>query len=194
VSDDSPNADALLEQVRAWLRRRATALLDGRLRGKVDASDVVQDTLLKAIQHQEQLRGQTPAEREAWLRRILANTLADTVRRFLAGQKRDVGREQSLHEAVRQSSERLHVWLADGRTPPEDEAVRNERLLRLAEELAELPEDQREAVRLKHLHGLSVGEIARQTGKTPAAVAGLLRRGLETLRQRLGATTDEGRP
>jgi RNA polymerase sigma-70 factor (ECF subfamily) len=194
VPDDVATPDASLEQVRAWLHRRAAELLDGRLRGKVDPSDVVQDTLLKAFQHGEQLRGQTQEERQAWLRRILANTLADTVRRFLAGQKRDVGREQSLDEAVRQSSEHLQVWLADGRTPPEDQAAQNERLLGLAEALAELPDDQREAVSLKHLHGFSVGEVARQMGKTTAAVAGLLRRGLESLRQRLRTAGDEGRP
>ncbi|HKI38059.1 MAG TPA: sigma-70 family RNA polymerase sigma factor [Gemmataceae bacterium] len=186
MPDDSAAPDASLEQMRAWLHRRAAVLLDGRLRGKVDAFDVVQDTLLKAFEHREQLRGQSAAERQAWLRQILANTLADTVRRFLAGQKRDVGREQSLDDAVRQSSERLQGWLADGRAPPADEAARNERLLGLAEGLAELPDDQREAVRRKHLHGMPVGEVARQMGKTTAAVAGLLRRGLEALRQRLG--------
>jgi RNA polymerase sigma-70 factor (ECF subfamily) len=194
MPDDPAAPDASLEQVRAWLHRRAAVLLDGRLRGKVDPSDVVQDTLLKAYQHREQFRGQTEAERAAWLRRILANALADTVRRFLAGQKRDVGREQSLDDLVRQSSERLQAQVGDGRNPPGDEAARNERLLELAEGLAELPDDQREAVRLKHLHGLSVGEVARQMGKTTAAVAGLLRRGLETLRQRLGETDDGGPP
>src|SRR5262245_61222726 len=116
--------EASLEQVRAWLRRAAAALLDSRLHGKVDPSDVVQDALLKAVANREQFRGQTEAERRAWLRRILANTLADAVRRFLVGRKRDVGREQSLDEVVRQSSVRLQGWLADGRTPPEDEAVR----------------------------------------------------------------------
>src|SRR5262249_44552319 len=131
-------------------------------------------------------------ERRAWLRRTRATTRADAVRRFLAGQKRDVGREQSLNEAVRQSSVRLQGWLADGRTPPEDEAARNEQLLWLAEGLAELPDDQREAVRLRHLHGLPVGEVARQLGKTTAAVAGLLRRGLETLRQRSGGEAEGG--
>jgi RNA polymerase sigma-70 factor (ECF subfamily) len=186
MHDDPGTPDASLEEVRAWLRRHAALLLDGRLRGKVDPSDVVQDTLLKALRHQEQFRGRTESERRAWLRRILANTLADAVRRFLAGRKRDVGREQSLDEAVRQSSEHLRVWLADGREPPEGEAAHNEELLWLAEGLAELPGDQREAVRLKHLHGLSVGEVARRMGKTAAAVAGLLRRGLEALRRRPG--------
>jgi RNA polymerase sigma-70 factor (ECF subfamily) len=186
MPDERITHDVALDEVRAWLRRQAALLLDGRLRGKVDPSDVVQDTLLKALRHQEQFRGQTEAERQAWLRRILANTLADAVRRFLAGQKRDVGREQSLDEAVRQSSERLQAWLANGRASPEDEAMHNEKLLWLAEGMAELPDEQREAVRLKHLHGLSVGEVARAMGKTTAAVAGLLRRGLEALRQRPG--------
>jgi RNA polymerase sigma-70 factor (ECF subfamily) len=185
MPDDPTTPGAALGEVRAWLRRHAALLLGGRLRGKVDPSDVVQDTLLKALRHQQQFRGQTEAERQAWLRRILANTLADAVRRFLAGQKRDAGRERSLDEAVRRSSERLQVWLADGGAPPEGEAAHNERLLWLAEGLAELPGEQREAVRLKHLHGLSVGEVARRMGKT-AAVAGLLRRGLEALRPRPG--------
>ena len=119
MPDDVAGPDESLEEVRAWLHRAAAALLDGRLRGKLDASDVVQDTLLKALAHREQLRGRTEAERRAWLRRILANTLADAVRRYLAGRKRDLGRERSLDEAVRQSSARLSAWLADGRTPPE---------------------------------------------------------------------------
>ena len=186
MADDFALPDQSLQQVRDWLRRAARALLDGRLRGKVDPSDVVQDALLKAVANREQFRGQTDAERRPWLRRILANTLADAVRRFLAGRKRDVGREQSLDDAVRQSSQQLSAWLADGRTPPDDEAARNERLLWLAEGLADLPEDQRDAVRLKHLHGLSLGEVAQHMGKTTAAAAGLLRRGLEALRKRPG--------
>jgi len=187
MPDDVAGPDSSLEDVRAWLRRHAAVLLDGRLRGKVDPSDIVQDTLLKAHQHREQLRGQTEAQRRAWLRQILANTLADLVRRFLQGRKRNLGLEQSLDEAVRLSSAQLGAWLVDPAAAPEAEAEGQERLLWLAEGLAELPADQQQAVRLKHLHGLSVAETAREMGKTSAAVAGLLRRGLETLRQRPGA-------
>lgn len=184
MPDDLAGPDGSPEDVRAWLRRHAAVLLDVRLRGKVDPSDLVQDALLKAHERRDQLRGRTEAERRAWLRAILANTLADLVRRFLQSRKRNVGREQSLDEAVRQSSARLEAWLADGRPPPEAEAERHERLLWLAEGLAGLPEEQQQAIRLKHVHGLSVTEIGLEMGKTPAAVAGLLRRGLEALRQR----------
>src|SRR5262245_30898221 len=139
---DTPDAEGSLEQARDWLRRHARLLLDDRLRGKVDPSDIVQETLLKAHQHQAQLRGQTEGERRAWLRQILANTLADLVRRFLQGQKRNVGLEQSLEEAVQQSSARLEQWLADGGAGPEAEAEQQERLVWLAAELAALPDEQ----------------------------------------------------
>jgi RNA polymerase sigma-70 factor (ECF subfamily) len=187
---DAAPPDHLFEQVRAWLGRQAAVLLDDRLRGKVDPSDIVQDTLLKAFEKREQLRGRTEAERRASLRKILANTLVDVVRQFLVGRKRNIGLERSLEDALQQSSEHLRLRLADGQAVPDQETENQERLLWLAEGLSQLPGDQRQAVRLKHLHGLSVGAIAREMGKSPAAVAGLLRRGLEGLRQRPGEPPD----
>jgi RNA polymerase sigma-70 factor (ECF subfamily) len=59
-------------------------------------------------------------------------------------------------------------------------------LLRLAQALAELPDDQRAAVELKHLKGYSLEEVARQLGRTKASVAGLLFRGLRRLRELMG--------
>jgi RNA polymerase sigma-70 factor (ECF subfamily) len=184
MSDDAPSPGWSPEQVRDWLRYHARLLLDDRLRGKVDASDVVQETLLKAFQSRGQLRGQTEGEQRAWLRQILAHTLADLVRRFLQGQKRNVGLEQSLEDAVGQSSDRLEAWLAAGQAAPDDQAEEHERLLWLAEGLAALPDDQRQAVQLRHLRGWPVDQIARHTGRSTASVAGQLRRGLEALRAR----------
>ena len=100
----SAGADSLAN-VRIWLRQKAALLFDGRLRGKVDVSDVVQDVLLKAFANAKQFRGRSEAARRAWLRRILATTLADMVRRYLSSKKRNIGRELSLDEAVKQSSE-----------------------------------------------------------------------------------------
>jgi RNA polymerase sigma-70 factor (ECF subfamily) len=145
---------------------------------------VVQETLLKAFRGREQRRGHSEAEQRAWLRQILANTLADLVRRFLHGRKRNVALEQSLEDAVRQSSHRLEGWLADDRAASEDQAEQHERLVWLAEGLAALSDDQRQAVQLRHLHGWPVDAIAQHMGRGPAAVAGQLRRGLEALRAR----------
>lgn len=183
---DIPALGQLLELYRSYLLVLARVQIGRRLQSKVDASDVVQDALLKAHAHRDDLRGRSEGERRAWLRRILTNTLNDLIRRYHHGRKRAVGRECSLEELLHESAASAAGLLADARPGPEDALQSSEDLLWLAEGLAELPEDQREAVRLRHLQGLSVGEVARQMGKTRAAVAGLLRRGLEALGDRPG--------
>jgi RNA polymerase sigma-70 factor (ECF subfamily) len=178
---DQPNWIDRLPEFRDYLRVLARAQLDPRLRGKLDPSDVVQQSLLEAHRDAGQFRGGTSGELAVWLRRILARNLANAVR-DLGRAKRDVGREQSLEQALERSSVRLEGWLADEGLSPDDQAARNEQLLRLASALAGLPAGQREAVELRHLHGWPLLDIAAHLGRTPAAVAGLLHRGLDTLR------------
>jgi RNA polymerase sigma-70 factor, ECF subfamily len=83
------------------------------------------------------------------------------------------------------SCSRLDAWLAADQTSPSEAADAHDRAAALAEAVAELPDDQREVVLAKHCLGLSLAEIAERTGRTPASVAGLLRRGLQALRERL---------
>ena len=95
------------------------------------------------------------------------------------------GRERSLEAALEESSLRLERWLTSDSTSASGRAIHHEQLLRLAEVLARLPDDQRTALELKHLRDVPVSEIGRMMGKTPAAVASLLYRGLKTLRDLL---------
>jgi RNA polymerase sigma-70 factor (ECF subfamily) len=159
------------------------------LAAKLDASDLVQQTLLKAHAAREQFRGGTPGELAVWLRQILARTLANELR-ALGQQKRDAGAERLLEADLDASSCRLDAWLAADQTSPSARAGRGEQAAALAAAVDSLPPDQREVVLLKHCHGLSLAELAARTGRTTAAVAGLLRRGLQRLRETLG---EEGR-
>src|SRR5262249_59344683 len=88
-----------LEHFREYLRVLARLQIDPRLRPKLDPSDVVQETLLKAHERRDQFRGTTNAELAAWLRQILANQLAEALRHYTR-QARDVSRERSLEAAV----------------------------------------------------------------------------------------------
>src|SRR5437868_10903834 len=81
-----------LERYRHYLELLARLHLQPRFRSKLGTSDIVQQTLLKAMENLGQYRGQTDAELAAWLRRILTNTIVEAVR-GLEGAKRDVALE-----------------------------------------------------------------------------------------------------
>jgi RNA polymerase sigma-70 factor (ECF subfamily) len=173
-----------LERYREYLALLARLQLGSRLQAKLDASDVVQQAILQAHANRQQFRGTTEAEWLAWLRVILANTLAAVGRQFETG-ARNLDRERSLEVALDQSSSRLECLLAGDQTSPSERAVRGEEVLRLAHALAVLPDDQRRVVELHHLKGLPVAEVATQIGRTRPAVVGLLFRGLKKLRELL---------
>jgi RNA polymerase sigma-70 factor (ECF subfamily) len=175
--------DAALGAFRSYLLLLARLQIDPRLRGLLDPSDLVQQTLLRAHEKWDQCRGASQAERAAWLRAILARELGEALRK---ADRRGEGRRRSLEEALGASSARLEAWLSADSRSPGDHAERQEQLLALAEALATLPADQRTALELRHLQELPVHEVATRMNRTPAAVAGLLRRGLASLRGALG--------
>src|SRR4029077_16586739 len=114
-----------LERYRPYLELLARLHLQPRFRSKLGASDIVQETLLKATQNLGQYRGQSDAELAGWLRRILTNTLVDAVRE-LEGAKRDVALECSLEATLAQSSARLEALLQTNATSPSEQVLRQE--------------------------------------------------------------------
>jgi RNA polymerase sigma-70 factor, ECF subfamily len=170
-----------LDGFRGYLQVLAQIELSPRLRSKVDPSDIVQQSLLEAHQGLQAFRGRSEAELAAWLRTILARNLLNTARDYKAA-KRDIRRELPLAQRVEQSSLRLDRFLAAQQTSPSQHLLRSEQAEKLARALAELPEDQRRAVILKHFHDWPIAEIAVEMDRTTMAVAGLLKRGLRKLR------------
>jgi RNA polymerase sigma-70 factor (ECF subfamily) len=173
-----------LEAYRSYLCLLARLQLDPRRQAKLDASDLVQQTLLEAHRCRDQFRGQNKAELVGWLRGILGNVLKHAFRDW-GRDKRDVRRERSVDEALQASSARLGAWLVAQQSSPSERAEHAEQAVRLATALDQLPEPQREAVVLHYWHDWTLAEIGQRLGRSTGAVAGLVQRGLKRLRASL---------
>ena len=101
MSQSSPVCN--IDQFRSYLYELARTHLGRRLQCQIDASDLMQQTLLDAHANKGQFQGQTDAQRAAWLRQILAHNLEDALRHYHRA-KRDVSRQRSLEVAIRWSS------------------------------------------------------------------------------------------
>src|SRR5262249_10022881 len=172
-----------LERYRSALLLLARAQLARHQQLGLEASDLVQQTFAQACGAANQFRGGTAAERFAWLRKILHHAFLDEYDRQRAG-KRDLAR-QALEADLTGSFAGLDELLAAEQTAPSERAVRNEDLTRLAVALEQLPPDQREAVTLNHLVGMTLAQIGERLGRSSEAVAGLLWRGRLRLRELL---------
>lgn len=100
--------------------------------------------------------------------------------------RRSVSAEQSLERELDASGQRLDQMLRADQTSVSQRMQRVERAELLTAALERLPEDQRNVILARHCRGLGLQEIAEETGRTTASVAGLLRRGLAVLREQLG--------
>jgi RNA polymerase sigma-70 factor (ECF subfamily) len=174
----------LLEENRAALLAEAQRQLRGRIAARFDSSDVIQQTFLEAHRGFGGFQGETRLEFSSWLRTILNHNIAGLVRDHTGAAKRDMRRERSMDDS-RGGAEPLWRAIVSGHTTPSQHAMRAEDVARLAVALRSLTSDQREAVRLRHLEGWPLARIAERMGRTPAATAGLIKRGVQALRERL---------
>lgn len=186
---DSGRLGELLECYRRYLSILARVQLGQRLQGKLDASDLVQDVFLEAHRHFPQFAGTTEGQFLAWLRQILAATMANLIRRYLGTQGRDIRLERELANELAHSSRVLDGALVAQVSSPSQQASKREQAVLLADALTELPEDYREVVLLRNLHGLSFPEVAERMGRTVDSVEKLWLRALIRLRQKMGTPT-----
>jgi RNA polymerase sigma-70 factor (ECF subfamily) len=179
VSDPS-----IIAKYEPYLRMLARTQMRRAYQAKVGASDMVQQAMMQAVQGIDGFRGQTEAELRGWLRQILAHHLCHLDRDMHRG-KRDVRREQSIEQKLAQSSMRLEGLLAGDEATPSQHAMVGENVIQLAEAVESLPADQANAIRLHYLEGMKLSEVAQAMEKTTGSVAGLMHRGMKTLRDSL---------
>ncbi|GAC1325942.1 MAG: sigma-70 family RNA polymerase sigma factor [Isosphaeraceae bacterium] len=175
----------LLELYRAYLRLMACSLLNPTLRAKVDPSDVIQETFLKAHREFERFTGATEPELVAWLRQILVRNIIDQAkyhRRF----GRDLRWQQSLEAALDRSSVAVQRALTAPLTSPSVGAERREEAVLLADALERLPADYREVFILRNLEQIPVEHVAERMGRSVNAVRKLWTRAMLELRRELG--------
>ncbi len=197
LAGDREALGRLLEDYRAYLTVLAQRYLDPRLSGRLDPADIVQVTFLEAQRDLNAFRGHQIEELLGWLRNILRNNVSSAHQKHLFTQKRSAGRE------LRSSSESgpsMTELVPSETTSPSQRVMRDEAAVYLANCLQSLPETQREALRLRYVEGQSLKQIATAMSKSEMAVAGLLKRGLQSLRDKLisdsstGATPEPFKP
>jgi RNA polymerase sigma-70 factor (ECF subfamily) len=183
---DGGSLGRLLALYQRYLTLLARVQIGKRLQGKVDAADLVQETFLEAHKNFALFRGDSESQFIAWLRQILAAQLAQTFRRYLGTQGRDVRLEREIEDAFDRSSVLLDRGLVAVQSSPSQQASRREQGVLLANALDELSEDYREVIVLRHLEGLTFPEVAEQMDRSLDSVNKLWMRALIRLRQLLG--------
>lgn len=175
----------LLEMYRGYLNLLVRVQLDQRIRGKLDPSDLVQETFLEAHRDFRQFRGTTEAELMGWLRTILSRNMANQIRHF-GTRQRDVRLERRLGDELDRSSAAMDRALVAAGSTPSQSAMRREKAILLANALERLPPDYRDVLVLRHLEGLSLREVAARMDRTVNSVKNLWARAVPMFRRLLG--------
>jgi RNA polymerase sigma-70 factor (ECF subfamily) len=188
VERDDPCAiDELWERHRPALRRMIDARLDRALGRRVDASDVVQDVLLRASQRLGDYLRDPRLPFHLWLRQIARDHVVDAHRRHRGADKRSLDRERGVGLAFAdRSSLDLAAQLKDPALTPAAEALRGELRRRFRDALDLLDDADREIILLRHFEQLANGEAAQVLGLSEAAAGMRHLRALRRLRGILG--------
>lgn len=179
----------LLNRFRPYLNVIAQRMLDDRIQGRMDFSDVVQATFLEASRDFHSFRGDTVESFLAWLRNILKNNISTAHQEHLATQKRSARREVSMASPAGDNGSEFQLanMLPAETSTPSQRLMRDEAAVVLANCMEQIPDTQRDAIRMRYLEGMSLKEISQKMDKSEMAVAGLLKRGLQGLRDEMRA-------
>jgi len=158
-------------QLIAFLQKRTGS----HLRIKLEAEDILQEVVTDALRAVAADDWQ-PCEPLHWLHTLCERKIIDAHRYFFAAQKRSAKREAKLGRSVA-----LEDLLVASMTTPSAAFSRNQKELAMLAALATLPEEQRDALRMRYLQGMPSKDIAKNLDKTDGAVRVMLSRGIARL-------------
>ena len=180
---DEQSLGILLESYERYLKLLAEVQLGSQLRGKVDASDIVQETFLEAHHACGRFKGSDGDQLIAWLKSILATRLANTMRHYLGTQARDIRLEQRIGQSLDQSALSLGGILAAPGSSPSQHLASKEQSQLVAEALLRLPSDYRDVIVMRHLEGETFPAIAKALRRSVDSVEKLWLRGMAKLKR-----------
>jgi len=187
AAGDSAAWGALLATHEQRLARMVDFRMDPRLRGRLDAADVVQEAFVEASEHRGDYFRSQSASLFLWLRAVVANKLLELHRHHLGTRMRDAKRDRPLDGAPQTSpggtSVALCAHLTAGLTRPSVAAQRGEIRVRLADALNQMDPMDHEVLALRHFEQMSNLEAAQLLGIQERAAAKRYLRALERLRQ-----------
>ena len=173
---DADAVDRLLASSRSYLAVLAAARVQPWMKAKLDASDIVQQTLCDAHAGLGAFNGQTEGQWKAYLKKILQNNVQDVIRQYRGAAKRDVSRERGVE--FDDGSARP---IAGRDETPSRITADEERDLELATAIDNLPEDYREVVIARNIRKEPFAEIAERLGRSEAATQMLWTRAIRRL-------------
>ena len=183
---DDQCRDRLFGLCRSYLGFAARAQVESWLRVKVDASDLVQQTMLEAHRDFAKFQGTTEQEWLGWLRRILAHNVSDFIRRYKGTAKRRVQKEVPFRDPnISGPAPGVPEPAAHDRTPSQELALLDDSL-RVTEALSSLSADYQEVIVLRNLERLPFNEVAERMARSRPAVQMLWMRAIRKLQEALG--------
>lgn len=186
AEDEAGAADRLWASYRGPLRRMIDLRLDHMLERRLDASDVVQDVLIKANQRLGEYLRNPVMPFHLWLRQIARDQMIDEHRRHRGAARRSIDRERPTAGAfLDRSSLDLAAQIRDPELTPAAAALRVELQRRFHAALRQLDDADREIVLLRHFEQLSNSEVAGALGVSEAAAGMRHLRALRRLRSLL---------
>lgn len=188
------NLAELFDRVKPRLERMIVVRLDPRVRRRVDASDVLQETFLEASRRLHEYRTEGPLSFYLWVRQHAAQKLAEFHRRHLGASRRDAGREVTPGSVPAASSASLAGCFVDPGRSPSQAAAQAEVLERVQRALEGMEALDREVLALRYFEELSNEDTAAVLGISPSGAKKRHLRALQRLRAELPESSDAPTP